>query len=220
MANPVTTTWASATKYDLTGTAVNPQAYEQSTPRQGGFTLQNRINFDAVTANTLTNKVGNVLKLVRIPPRTIVNKVNFCVPPGQTTVNHKYMDSAGSALSSASAGKSSAVLNIGYINYKTLAAYKASSATSQVYDVDDLADLVITASTGAITAASLPQWSASSQSKGVVDISDAGAPTYPHIFPYGGWLAIQPGGGASFSSVYGQMTGDLHIIMDCEYMPE
>jgi len=221
MANPVTTTWASATKYDLTSTTVNPQAYEQATPRQGGFTLQNRVDFDTVTAPTLTNKVGNVLKLIKIPPRTVVNRVSFCVAPGQTSVAHKYTDASGSALASSSKGKSSAVLNIGYINYKNKSAYDASSATSQVYDVDDLADLVLTAKTGALASTSqLPQWSASSQSKAAVSMSDTSAPTYPHYFPYGGWLAMQPGGGASFSSVYGQMTGDLHVVMNCDYMPE
>jgi len=221
MANPLTTTFASATKYDLTSTTVNPQAYETSTPRQGGFTLQNRIDFDSVTAPTITNKVANVLKLIHIPPRTIVNKCSFCVPPGQTTVNHQYMDSAGSAgMSSASAGKSSAVLNIGYLAFTKLSDYNSDTVASAVFDVDDIADLVITASTGAITSASLPIASASAASGYLVDMSDAAAPKMPHMLPFGGWLAIQCGGGASFSSVYGRMKGDLHIILDCDYMPE
>lgn len=215
-----TTTWASVTKYDLTSATVNPQAYAQATPRMGGFTLQNRVDFDTVTAPTLTKAVANVLKVIKIPPRTIVNKVSFCVPPGATTVAHKYTDASGSALAASSAGKS-AVLNVGYINFKTLAAYQASSATSQVYDVDDLADLTVTKKTGVIAASSaLPAWSASSQSTAIVSMSDTSAPVYPHIFPYGGWLALQVGGGASVSSIYGQLTGDLHVVMNCDYMPE
>lgn len=215
-----TVTFASVTKYDLTDTTVNTQAYSQATPRQGGFTLQNRVDFDTTTCPTATKGVANVLKVVRIPPRTIVNRVSFCVPPGATDVAHKYTDASGSALSGASDGKS-VTLGVGYIQYKTLAAYQASSATSQVYDVDDLCDLAITKKTGVVTTATqLPQWTASSMSQAAVSMSDTSAPKYPHIFPYGGWLAIQLSAGASASSVYGQLTGDLHVVMNCDYMPE
>ena len=209
-----TTTWASVTKYDLTDPAVNPQAYPMATPRQGGFTLQNRINFDAITCPTIASSLANVLRVLKIPPRTIINRVAFCVPPGQTTVAHAY---TGSSLG-ASAGKST-VLNVGYINFKTLSAYNASSATSQVYDLDDLADHAITKKTGAV--AGMPAWSASNQSTAIVSQSDTSAPIAPFYFPYGGWVAIQASGGASsLSKISGAMSGDLHVIADCNLMPE
>lgn len=212
-----TTTWASVTKYDLTNATTNPQAMAMATPRKGGFTLQNRINFDAVTCPTIASSKANVLRVLKIPPRTVINRVSFVVPAGQTTMAHAY---TGSALGS-SAGKS-AVLNVGYINFKTLAAYQASSATSQVYDVDDLTDLSITKKTGAIKASSaLPSWSASSQSKAIKNMSDSGAPVYPHYFPYGGWVAIQVSGGASsLSKITGALAGDCHVIANCDTMPE
>lgn len=212
-----TTTWASVTKYDLTNATTNPQAYPQATARHGGFTLQNRVNFDAVTAPTIASSKANVLKVLKIPPRTIIRAVTFAVPPGQTTLAHAY---TGSSLGN-SAGKS-AVLNVGYINFKTLAAYNESSATSQVYDVDDLTDLSLVKKTGAVKASSaLPSWSASSQSKAIKNMSDTGAPTYPHYFPYGGWVAIQVSGGASsLSKISGAMAGDLHVVADCNLLPE
>jgi len=216
-----TVTLASVSKYDLTDTAVNPQAYEQSTPRQGGFTLQNRIDFDSVTAPTATKAVANILKLIKIPPRTLVHRVNFCVPPGATDMAHKYTDGSGSALSAASAGKSN-FLNVGYIWFKSRSAYNASTlvASSVVQDVDAVCDLVLTKKTGAVTTATeLPQTSATHPEYGAINEYDTSA-SPPDIFPYGGWLVAQLHTGASASSVYGQLTGDLHVVVDADYMPE
>jgi hypothetical protein len=44
--------------------------------------------------------------------------------------------------------------------------------------------------------------------------------TPPDIFPYGGWLVAQLHTGASASNVYAKLTGDMHIIVECAYMPE
>lgn len=219
-----TETFATATKYNLTSAAVNPQAYPQSTPRQGGFTLQNRIDFDTVTAPTGTKGVANVLKLVHIPPRTIINRVIFAIPPGSTSdVAHKFTNASGSALSGASVAKSTG-LAVGYIAYKTAAAYAASSATSQIFDSDDVALLPLTKKTGVVTTATqLPQWTASSMSQAVVSmagITSGGGIGLPHILPYGGWLTIQLSTGASVASSYAKLTGDLHIILGCDMMPE
>lgn len=216
-----TVTLASVTNYDLTDTAVNPQAYPQSTPRQGGFTIQNRIDFDTVTAPTATKTVANMLKLVKIPPRCMVNRVIFAVPPGATDVTHKYTDASGSALSGASAGKS-VTINVGYGWFKSKAAYDASTYTAAnlIQDVDAVCDLVLTKKTGVVaTATELPQTDASHPEYGAINVYDTSA-TPPDMFPYGGWLTLQLAAGASASSVYGQLCGDLHVILECAYMPE
>jgi hypothetical protein len=41
---------SASTTFDLTDPSINPSAAPQSTPRQGGFTLRNRINFTNVAA--------------------------------------------------------------------------------------------------------------------------------------------------------------------------
>ena len=216
-----TETFATATKYDLTDATLNPKAYPQSTPRQGGFTLQNRIDFDAVTAPTGTKGVANVLKLIHIPPRTIVNRVIFANPVGGAVLDHKFTDASGVALSGSSVGKSTN-LAIGYIYYKTAAAYAASSATSQVLDSDDVALLPLTKKTGVVTTKTyVPQRTASDENLGVIDMAGtAGGIVYPHILPYGGWLVAQLSTGASVASSYAVLTGDLHIIVGCDVMPE
>jgi len=70
------------TALDLTDTDVNPDAAPTSTPRQGGFTLRNRINFDNVSiANktmwtvsdaTPTTETTVPLKLLEVPDRVYV----------------------------------------------------------------------------------------------------------------------------------------------------
>ena len=69
---------------DLTTLAKNPAAVAMSTPRQGGFTLRNRINFTNVatadkklcilTASASTNST-DVLLVLEVPNRTLVHKL-------------------------------------------------------------------------------------------------------------------------------------------------
>ena len=76
-----------ATTFDLTDPAINPSAAPTSTPRQGGFTLRNRINFTNVaTANkklfnalvgATAATVGNVLRVLEVPERTLVKDVQI-----------------------------------------------------------------------------------------------------------------------------------------------
>lgn len=71
---------------DLTSTSINPDAAPTSTPRQGGFTLRNRVDFSKVAlANrklfTLTGgtaaTAGNVLRVLEVPARTLVKNVEI-----------------------------------------------------------------------------------------------------------------------------------------------
>jgi len=82
------------TVFDLTDPAINPEAAPQSTPRQGGFTLRNRINFTNVAAGnkklfTLASsataaQVGNVLRVLDVPERVQVNAVNLYAVKSET----------------------------------------------------------------------------------------------------------------------------------------
>lgn len=96
-----------ATVFDLTDTDINPGAAPTSTPRQGGFTLRNRINFSNVA---LTNKklftiassgsaaqVGNVLRVLEVPERVQVNRVNLYAVKSET-VPGSYLTGSASGL--------------------------------------------------------------------------------------------------------------------------
>lgn len=80
--------WVSiAAAKDLTDTSVNPDAAPTSTPRQGGFTLRNRINFDNVSAAnkklwniddaTLNDDTINKLRILEVPERVFVKNVTI-----------------------------------------------------------------------------------------------------------------------------------------------
>jgi hypothetical protein len=92
------------TAVDLTDVDVNPDAAPTSTPRQGGFTLRNRINFSNVSdANKLMWTVSDAtpatettvpFKVLQVPKRVFVKDITvFCVEgatvPGFTTVGPK-----------------------------------------------------------------------------------------------------------------------------------
>ena len=73
---------------DLTSTDINPGAAPTSTPRQGGFTLRNRINFTNVsttnsklfnmTASSASNAQGSyVLRVLEVPERVMVKDVQI-----------------------------------------------------------------------------------------------------------------------------------------------
>ena len=85
---------SAATIFDLTDTDINPGAAPTSTPRQGGFTLRNRINFTNVSAankklftcatTSSAAQVGNVLRVLEVPERVQVNAVNIYAVKGET----------------------------------------------------------------------------------------------------------------------------------------
>ena len=107
-------------KIDLTSTAVNPEAAPTSTPRQGGFTLRNRVNFTNVaTANkttftmasqsTASSHAANVFRVLEVPYRTVINDVKiFAVKsetiPGHTLTASTHANAGASFLKSAIIG--------------------------------------------------------------------------------------------------------------------
>lgn len=201
----------SGTTYDYTDPTSNPDAFNEVTPREGGFVARNYINWDRsdLPSNaTATNAVSNIFKLLKIPARSIVRQVRIGKKIGKTTLSHAY-----ASASSASDGKS-AVLNIG------VEASKSASGSSQVVDIDALADHALTKKTGALPAGAFGTVSASTPWTAMASQSDSGAPTLPFIFPYGGYITMQLTGGSSTSSVDGAMAGDMMIEAVCDYMPE
>jgi len=69
---------------DLTDTSINPDAQATTTPRQGGFTLHNRINFTNVATSdkklfsivgATAATVGRVLRVLEVPERVLVKRV-------------------------------------------------------------------------------------------------------------------------------------------------
>jgi len=110
----------------------NPEAMAVTTPRQGGFTLQNRIDFDqlpnqdyngivnasgAVTsASTASSQVGQVLGILSIPERTFVKSVKIMNVPGETAFNHAWV--LGTATSATASDWNAAELTFGARAYK------------------------------------------------------------------------------------------------------
>jgi len=207
-----TFTTTGGTTYDLTDTSVNPDAVPVATPREGGFVLRNRINFSSVTAPTATNRVANVLRLLKVPKRTVIRELRFHAIRGQTAPTHGF-SSASSLGSSAGSG---ATLNVGGVWYMDASQTASSAAT----DTDALADHVITKKTG--VAAGMPTLSASTPVLDYTSQSDGNAPTLPFTFPYGGWITmgIEDSTGSSASSVSAKMSGVLEVRAVCDYIPE
>jgi len=91
-AQPKITTLGTAV--DLTDPSVNPQAAPTSTPRQGGFTLRNRVNFTNVSAsNKAAMTVNNVAMttlpavpfyILEVPERTYVKDLTLFAVEGET----------------------------------------------------------------------------------------------------------------------------------------
>lgn len=210
MANPFIN--SSNTTYDLTDTDINPGAVNQATPREGGFILRNRMDFDNITAPTcITGKIANVLKILKVPKRTVIREVRFHAIRGKTAPTHS-ITKGSSAASSAASG---AVMGVGGIWY-TDASQTASSA---VTDVDALADHAITKSTG--VCAGMPTLGSSAEMTDYTKQSDTSAPVLPFTFPYGGWLTMGiVAGGANASDLTGAFAGTLEVRAVCDYIPE
>lgn len=212
MANPITTSRSSVSIYNLTDDSILAGAPAVRTPIETDpFVLKNTINFANVgsSAPTLTSQIGNVLQVLKIPKNVAIDRVLFSAPT-TTAPAHAWS-------SAASVSKSAVVMNVGYTWYTTA----SQSSSSIVTDVDALADLAVTAGTGALAASTpWPTVSASTPWTRAVNMSDTGAPTYPHAFPYGGFMELQLSGGASMSSISAKFTtGTLEITAICHYTP-
>jgi len=209
-------TLTGGTTFDMSDPTVNPDAKNVTTPREGGFTLRNRINFSnpeivASGANMLAvvgtaGAVCNTFKILEVPERVSLRTVRILKVPGETNF--------GGAHTSAAASNSGATMGIG-------TRFAKNASGSLINDPDALADHAIVKSTGALPttffsgAASTPgQWDVSQ--------SDTSTPVLPLVAPYGGDITmhiIDGSGGASASSDAIKMTGVFEIVADCDYMP-
>jgi len=101
----VTVDNTSASKtFDLTSVDINPSAAPTSTPRQGGFTLRNRINFTNVSAAnrklaTFTGGTaatsGNLLRVLQVPERVLIKDVQIFAVKGETVPGSVLVGTAG-----------------------------------------------------------------------------------------------------------------------------
>jgi hypothetical protein len=208
-------TITSGSTFDLTDPAINPNAAEISTPRQGGFTVRNRIDFDNPTLQAAgadvaaTLNVANLFYILEIPKRTNIRRLTFTSLPGEDVL-------AGSPTAASYGSVASATMGVGNKMYKN------ASGSFGTHDVDAYADHAITNSTGALPttmvskAASTPDTWAQTQ-------SDLTAPLYPHAAPYGGYVTmgiVASTGGSSASSGGLKLTGVVEVTAECDYIPE
>jgi hypothetical protein len=122
---------SSGSTIDLTSISTNPDAAPESTPRQGGFTLRNRVDFSKLTAanrKTFTfvssaSQNANVFRVLSVPARTMVRgPVRVFAVASQTIPGHKTQ----SATTAASLDNAGAAAIIGF----TGTAYKDPSQTA------------------------------------------------------------------------------------------
>jgi len=213
---------SSASTYDLTSVTVNPDAVNEATPRPGGFVARNRINFGNVTAPTLTNKVMNVLKLLKVPERTVVDGVYLIAPRGTAGVTH---NCNSKSVSSATAG-------LGFI------AYKSASLASTSTDADGLGKATLEKSkihTSSVLALpgdpeTSPKASVRYVATGIAGANHGwadggGDQQHGMHFPYGGYITFQVLGGkgasgVAASSLDGAFSGVLEVAATGWRVPE
>lgn len=217
----VSFTASSATTYDLTDPAVNAEAAAEVTPREGGFTSRNRINFANVTAPTLAASVMNVLKLVKVPERSVITDVFLSCPRGKTAVTHAV---TSSSIASATAG-------LGF------SAYKSASHSSVSADADGFGIATVTASkihTSSIvalpTATTTPKTSVRHVAAGIAGAAngwaDGGGDQQNGMhFPYGGFITFQltagkGKSGTAAASLNGALSGVLEVSCQGFKIPE
>jgi hypothetical protein len=241
---------ASATSaIDLTDPAVNNGAAPMSTPRQGGFTLRNRVDCSdlatgnktlfTVTAKSSASLVANTLFLMEVPKRTFVKSVTQKVPVGSTAPTTAYNTVHASGNSFASGAQ----LMLG------AAAYTTSSQAAMKVDLTDghagvssmdgavfgTMPILKEAGTTALlpsaissTSASATPWAGGVQWKfaGTDDVIPIG-----RYFPFGGFVTLTMGPDAvvvssassahlTNSSTTGTMAGVWDFMATCEYLPE
>jgi hypothetical protein len=124
-----TSTTNAAFWHDLTSVSVNPGAYNEATPRMGGFAIHNRADFANIGASaallstsggvnnsTAASQTAHVLGVLRVPERTFVKNLKIYAVPGATAPNHSW--SLTTATSATASDWSTAELTFGARAYK------------------------------------------------------------------------------------------------------
>lgn len=222
----VSFTASGATTYDLTATATNAGAAAEVTPREGGFVARNRVNFSNVTAPTLTNKVMNVLRLLKVPERTVVTDVFLIAPKGTAGVTH---NCNSKSVESATAG-------VGFYAFKS--ASQTADASHTESDTDGFGKATLTKSKLHTSSVLALPGDPETSPKGAIRWVGAGIAGMNNgwadgggdqqggmYFPYGGYVTFQvlAGMGASgvaASSLDGAFSGVLEISAKGFKVPE
>jgi hypothetical protein len=215
---------SSATTYDLTDASVNPHAVTAQTVREEGTIIHNRFVWAGITAPTLTNKVMNVLKLLEVPPRTMLTGDIWLVSPPATAgcthnVNSKSVESATvgiGAIIYRSASQSAVVASM------TAAFAKATLAKSKIHTSSILALPADPETSGAAAVRKV----VANVAGGNQGWADGGVDGQVGVFfPYGGWVTLQilAGKGASGvadSSLDAAFVGAMDIYAQAFKVPE
>jgi hypothetical protein len=129
---------------DLTSTTINVNAAPTSTPRQGGFTLRNRIDFSTVTnANkllwvindaTLTNDAVKNFRILEVPERVFVKNIRVHAVKSETAPTFSFTGAKASNASLVKTDLASTVLYFGAdSNKKPTSSASYAAATHLVH---------------------------------------------------------------------------------------
>jgi hypothetical protein len=203
---------------DLTDTDINPGAAPTSTPRQGGFTLRNRVNFSNVPASdnklfTLTGgtaaTTGRLLRVLEVPKRTLINCVSVFAVEGETVPGTVIVGSSGGIHASA---LDTAAIGLGVEQ-------RSVPENDDSYDADAHLDIQLTAQDGMGAGAQFGEFAleaagasvdgcgfssaqieaidgsmtAPELGRGVTQVSGTGSAIYysaPAYFPHGGFVYL------------------------------
>ena len=215
---------------NLQSITVNPVAAPIATPREGGFTLRNRVNFSSVNSSadqligTIASNAatGTNWQVLQVPKRTILHQLVLTGVPGSSAAAHAYDYDTAVGSANASTGNS-AKFEFGAVAYKDA----SQTAGSVVADSDGLmASIAVTKKTGAIS-------SAFGQAVGSTPLSMAVNHTTSDqlegiTFPYGGFVTMNLKAGATAIKSYtssaaitgGTLTGVMEAQAYCTYLPE
>jgi len=200
---------------------VNPDAVNEITPREGGFVARNRINFANVNTPTLSDAVMNVLKLLKIPKKTVVTDIYLISVVGGAAVTHNCNSDV----------VTSATCGIGWIAYKSASLSSTSTVTEGFAEATLTKSKIHTSSVVALpTVVGTPKGAVrhiatdiAGGAHGWADGADNGQ--VGMYFPYGGFVTFQAtaGKGASgtaASSLDGEFSGVLEISATGFKVPE
>jgi len=148
---------------DLTDTDVNPNAAPTATPRQGGFVLRNRINFDEVSAANksmwiiasaeLTGDAVNNFYALEVPERTFVKNVKLFAVADETVPCFRVVGAKASNASINASDMNLSALCFGANRNKvptSSASYAAASDLVNITALNSVADDGAGAVTGSV----------------------------------------------------------------------
>lgn len=218
-------TTSSAITYDLTSVSTNDRAAPIATAREGGFTMRNRIEWETGVTPTMTDGVMNVLKILRVPKRTVVEDVYLVCPAGGTATTHTVGISYA-----VSASTASATAGIGFIAYDSKNWNSASTVTAGFGKATVDNSKLHTGSVVALpTIATTPKTSIRAIKTGIAGANHgwadgAGDGQIGVAFPHGGYITFQilagKGSGSGLASWDAEFAGTTEVVARGWKLPE